>query len=96
MLVMEWVDGSDLGKIIKQSGGSISEERVLRWMQQVSHGMTAAESQGIIHRDLKPSNIIIDRAGCARVADFGLARVRHSGRTHDDWRRLGNTLLYGP
>lgn len=73
ILIMEWIDGTNLWETINEMEDLLDHGDVLRWMRQVCEGMCAAEDQGIIHRDLKPSNIIIDKAGDAHVADFGLA-----------------------
>jgi serine/threonine protein kinase len=75
VLVMEWIEGSNLQRILKERDGPLPEAEVLPWMRQVSEGMLAAAESGIIHRDLKPSNILIDHKNRAHVADFGLARA---------------------
>jgi O-acetyl-ADP-ribose deacetylase (regulator of RNase III) len=74
MLVMDWVEGRDLAKLLREKNGPLPERRVLPWMLQVCQGMQAAANQNIVHRDLKPSNILLDRHDQAQVADFGLAR----------------------
>jgi serine/threonine protein kinase len=74
LLVLEWVEGTDLQRLLNQHGGALREALVLTWMRQVCEGMIAAAEKGIIHRDLKPSNLLIDHQGRARIADFGLAR----------------------
>jgi serine/threonine protein kinase len=81
-LVMQYVRGTDLGKVIKkaksikdkrQEKGALSLERALHIFLQVLEGVGFAHKYRIIHGDIKPSNILLDQQGRAKVADFGLA-----------------------
>lgn len=74
--VMEHVDGSPLSQLI--AAGKLDAAKAIEIVRQVCEALAFAHAQGVIHRDIKPSNILIDSAGRAKVADFGLARLEQA------------------
>jgi serine/threonine protein kinase/tetratricopeptide (TPR) repeat protein len=72
-ITMEFVEGQDLKKLIRQSG-QLAIGTTINMAKQVCDGLVEAHSSGVVHRDLKPSNIMIDADGNARIMDFGIAR----------------------
>ena len=73
-LIMEYVEGQSLDRLLKERGGlPLEEARPL--MEQILAAVGHAHRKGVVHRDLKPSNIMISPEGTAKVMDFGLAKV---------------------
>ena len=72
-LAMRYVDGSDLGEVLKQEG-SLSPQRTLELVEQVASALDAAHHAGLVHRDVKPANILIERTGRVFLSDFGVAK----------------------
>ena len=72
-IVMEFVDGVNLGHLMKN--GRVSPREALAIVPQICDALQYAHDQGIVHRDIKPENILLDRQGRVKVADFGIAKV---------------------
>jgi tRNA A-37 threonylcarbamoyl transferase component Bud32 len=73
-LVMEYVDGSDLGRVFPR-GTIVAETVVRRIALQVLDALGYAHGFGIIHRDIKPANILLTQGGRLKVTDFGISRI---------------------
>lgn len=71
-LVMEYVEGEDLGELIRREG-RLGEEKALSIMKSILAGLGFAHRKGMIHRDIKPGNIMVGKDGRVRATDFGLA-----------------------
>ncbi|MCO7226327.1 serine/threonine-protein kinase [Pleionea sp. CnH1-48] len=80
-IVMEYVEGITLDKVIKER--HISLEQKLQWLYQLSLGLSAAHSQDVIHCDLKPSNILVDYNNQIKIADFGIAQLIRADESAD-------------
>jgi serine/threonine protein kinase len=72
-LVMEFIDGEDLAKIVAQAGKMPLSDG-LRIVGDVASALQEAYARGIIHRDIKPANILLTKKGVVKVSDLGLAR----------------------
>ncbi|MEP6944976.1 MAG: protein kinase [Acidobacteriota bacterium] len=78
-LVMEYVQGETLHKLLRREG-TLPVRRAVRLLRQIADGVDAAHDLGILHRDLKPANIFIMQKGkggdgFVKVGDFGLAKI---------------------
>jgi serine/threonine protein kinase len=71
-LVMEYVEGADLTRLVKQ-GGPLPVGQTVNLVIQAARGLAHAHQLGIIHRDIKPSNLLLDREGAVKILDLGLA-----------------------
>lgn len=73
-LSMEYIDGENLGSLLRRVG-RVPKERAIEMARQLCAGLAAAHDKGILHRDLKPQNVLVDGKGQVRIVDFGLAAV---------------------
>ncbi|NUN47589.1 MAG: serine/threonine protein kinase [Candidatus Brocadiae bacterium] len=72
-LVMEFVDGGSLQRVIEKRH-KLALGTALRILRQLAEGLAAAHRVGVLHRDVKPANVLFTREGEPRLVDFGLAR----------------------
>jgi len=73
-LVMEFVDGRDLSRTVKEKG-PLSVAQAIDCIIQAARGLQEAHDHGIVHRDIKPANLLLDSSGTVKILDLGLARV---------------------
>jgi serine/threonine protein kinase len=71
-LVMEYVDGSSLQKIVGRNG-PMNPLRAAHYIRQTALALHHAHEVGMVHRDVKPANLLLDRRGVIKVLDMGLA-----------------------
>ena len=79
-MVMEFLEGKTLGKLIEESG-ALSEKVALSHIRAVADALEHVHASNLIHRDIKPDNICVTGDGRTVLIDFGTARAFVSGKT---------------
>jgi hypothetical protein len=78
VLAMEYVEGDDLGKIVKNRG-ALPIPFSCFCAREAALGLQRGHELGLVHRDIKPSNLILCRQGkrsFVKIVDFGLAKAK--------------------
>ncbi len=81
-LILEWVGGQDLKKLLKQANAPLSLDAIIELMLPILDAIGYAHKQGIVHRDLKPDNILLQLEGekiVPKLTDFGIAKALEEG-----------------
>jgi len=73
-LVMEYVEGRDIQRLVEASG-LLDFLTAADFLRQAAEGLAYAHRHGLFHRDLKPSNLLITPRKVVKLLGFGLARV---------------------
>ena len=86
-LVMEFVEGIDLARLV-QRGGRLRICDACEIVRQAALGLQFVGDQKLVHRDIKPSNLMVETSGKVKILDLGLAlwqsdESAHSGLTVD-------------
>lgn len=73
-IVMEFVDGTSIDKIVMNQGG-LDVDITLTIYYPIIQALKEVHEAGILHRDISPSNIMLDDKSRARLIDFGSSRA---------------------
>lgn len=90
-LVMEYIDGIDLSRLVQRSG-PLNAADACEVIVQAAESLQFAHENQVIHRDIKPSNLILSRDGTVKILDFGLARLEQNGLASHDATTAGRLI----
>jgi serine/threonine protein kinase len=75
-LVIEYVPGTDLRRLVRRHG-PLSASIAASIISQAARGLHYAHGEGLVHRDVKPGNLLVTPEGLTKVTDLGLAWYLH-------------------
>jgi serine/threonine protein kinase len=77
-IVMEYLEGSDLGALLQQRG-ALPVPVAIEYVLQTCEALAAAHARGVVHRDIKPDNLFLNRLArgveVIKVLDFGISKL---------------------
>jgi serine/threonine-protein kinase len=101
-MVMEYLEGSDLGAVLEQHG-TLTVQAAAEWIVQACEAIAEAHAMGIVHRDIKPQNLFLARSvggqAQVKVLDFGVSKSLTSsdaGKLTQTRSMLGSPLYMSP
>jgi len=94
-MAMEYIEGRELRELLAQ-GQPLPVVQSVDVAAQVAEGLAYAHQHQVVHRDIKPANIMITPEGRAKIADFGIARMRSSETRTQTGVILGSPKYISP
>ena len=94
-IIMEYVEGITLEKLIKRQG-RLPEAFVWKVMEQIVLAVAHLHERGIIHRDLKPGNVKVNRESFAKLLDFGIAKSAYTPKLTQEGYIVGTSHYMAP
>ncbi len=98
VIVLEWAQGGDLKKLIKQVAKAhrvFSERQVWKYCMEISAGLKHMHDKRVMHRDLKPANIMLTSDNIVKLGDLGLSRYMNEA-TLEAFSKVGTPLYMSP
>jgi serine/threonine protein kinase len=94
-LILEFVEGESLGRLLKERG-ALPLEMAVTIAVQILAGLEKAHEAGIVHRDLKPDNVLVSVAGEVKITDFGLATLKDQPTVTQEGDVIGTPSYMAP
>lgn len=94
-LVMQFVEGTNVGARIEEEGYLSIEETVPIALQTLA-GLDYIHRKGVVHRDLKPANLLLTKEREVKLADFGIARIVGTSRKTQPGMAIGTYVYMSP
>ena len=95
-VVMDFIEGTNLGDVLKQEGAQ-SQEDVIEWGRELASALDYLHSMNppIIYRDMKPANVMLKPEGGVKLIDFGTAK-EYTIESNADTTALGTRGYAAP
>ncbi|MGD0384040.1 MAG: serine/threonine-protein kinase, partial [Thermoguttaceae bacterium] len=90
VLIMEFVDGMDLGRLVRCLG-PLPTADACELVRQACLGLQYVHQQRLVHRDIKPSNLMLTPQGIVKILDLGLARF-HFDQSEEEMTHSGQAM----